>query len=421
MYRTSYWNKENENIEARPKLQGERKTDVAIIGAGFTGLSSAVYLREHGYETIVVDKMRVGEGASGRNGSLMLIGYKKSLVYITKKYGIQVAKEMLQMSLDGINLLKKMTEENNIECELMNNGSLFAAYKPKHFENLKKEQEFMYEYLEYENYIVEPEDIRTEINSPLYHGGLVDPNSYYFHPFKYVTGLARTVEEKGGEIYENTEITRIEKKNGLFHICSDEGTVIAKELIVATNGYTTDLTKPLARAIVPMNSNMIATEPLGEEVRKSLIPKNRGVFDTKNLLYYFRFSVDNRLLFGSRVPGPEDEVLYGKLRSAMIKVFPSLKDAKIEYKWGGKLAVTMDMLPHVGQLNNGAYFALGYSGHGVSLSTLMGKIISENIVSKNRKKTIFETLPLKPIPLTNQRALIVNLATNYFNLKDKIS
>ncbi|RST77290.1 FAD-binding oxidoreductase [Siminovitchia acidinfaciens] len=417
----SYWAASFRQTQKRAELSGEKHTDVAIIGAGFTGLSSSYFLQKSGYQTIVLDQGPVGGGASGRNGSLMLVGYKHSLVNIANRFGVETAKEMLQISLDGIELVKSITQEHNIECELENNGSFYAAFKPAHFENLKREQEFMTEKLNYENTVVEANDIKQELDTNLYHGGLVDPNSYHFHPLKYAVGLGELVESVGGAIYENSKVISIDKKNQMFYLTTPNGKVVAKELVIATNGYTTSITKQLARSIIPMNSNMIATEPLDETIAKKLIPKKRGAFDTKNLLYYFRLSSDNRLLFGSRIAGPQNDILYEKLRQGMLNVFPQLKESKIDYKWGGKLAVTRSMFPHVGKMEDGAHFALGYSGHGVSLSTLMGQIIAENIAASDREKCSLEKLPLKEIPFLNQRGLILNLATNYFRLKDLIS
>lgn len=417
----SYWSASFGKKPKRDELRGEQRTDVAIIGAGFTGLSSSYFLQQGGYQTIVLDQGSVGGGASGRNGSLMLVGYKHSLVNIANRFGVETAKEMLQISLDGIELVKNITQEQNIECELVNNGSIYAAFKSSHFESLKREQDFMIEKLDYQNFVVEAKDIKTELDTNLYHGGLIDPNSYHFHPLKYAMGLAELVEREGGIIYENSKVISIEKKNKEFHLSTPNGTVIAKELVIATNGYTTSITKKLAKTIIPMNSNMIATEPLDDSIAKRLIPKKRGAFDTKNLLYYFRMSSDNRLLFGSRIAGPQDDLLYEKLRHGMLNVFPQLKEYKIDYRWGGKLAVTRSMFPHVGKTEDGAHFALGYSGHGVSLSTLMGQIIAKNIAASDREKCSLEKLPLKEIPFLNQRGMILSLATNYFRLKDLIS
>ncbi|WP_171046281.1 NAD(P)/FAD-dependent oxidoreductase [Lentibacillus cibarius] len=421
MHINSYWAHSRNEQKQRNILHGEKHTDVAIVGGGFTGLSTAYHLQELGYHTTVLEQNNVGWGASGRNGSLMLVGYKKSLVDIAKKFGIDTAQEMLQLSLDGIETVKAITQKHDISCELTNAGSFCAAYKPSHLENLKREQEFMMEKLNYENYIVETDDVRSEINSPLYCGGMVDPNSHYFHPLNYAIGLADAVEETGGVIYEQTPVTAISHTNDRSVLSTPGGRITAKHVVVATNGYSTDLTKRLSKTIIPMSSHMLATEPLREETASELIPNRRGIFDTKNILYYFRMSADHRLLFGGRIQGEESSTLYSKLRQCMLEVFPQLENARIDYTWGGLTAVTMDFFPRIGQMQDGTYFATGYTGHGVSLSTLMGKMIAHNIDQSNYGKSILERLPLKRIPLHSQHALILNVATNYFRFKDQIS
>lgn len=421
MHIKSYWAGLKKHQKEREELQGDHHTDVAIIGAGFTGLSTSYHLQKMGVNTIVIDQNCVGWGASGRNGSLMLVGYKKSLIEIAKKHGLAVAKEMLQLSLDGINIVSAITNEYNIDCELTNNGSFCAAYKPSHLEQLKREQEFMFEQLDYENEIVEKKDVASEIDSPLYHGGLIDPNSHYFHPLNYAIGLAGAVEDVGGKVFENSKATSIEHSDNNVTISTDKGRIIAKNVVIATNGYITNINKKLKSSIIPMSSHMLATEQLGKEMADRLIPTRRGIYDTKNILYYFRMSADHRLLFGGRIQGGESDQLYHKLRECMLEVFPNLANYQIDYKWGGLTAVTMDFLPRIGQLEDGTYFVTGYTGHGVSLSTLMGKFIALNISGENNGKSILEKLPLQKVPFQGQHALILNMATNYFRFKDRIS
>lgn len=421
MHIKSYWAESRNHQQKRNQLKGNKHTDVVIIGAGFTGLSTAYHLEKEGINTIVVEQESVGWGASGRNGSLMLIGYKKTMMQIAKKHGIHVAQEMLQLSLDGIDLVKDIIDEHDIDCEFTHHGSFTAAYKPSHLEKLKREQEFMHDKLNYENTIIEPKDTRSEIDSPLYHGGLIDPNSHYFHPLNYTIGLANAVENLGGTIYEKSGVTSIEYTDDGVTVHTDKGKVFAENIVIATNGYASDIDKKLKRSIIPMTSHMLATEPLGEELANRLIPKRRGIFDTKNILYYFRMSEDNRLLFGGRIQGKESNQLYDKLRDYMLDVFPQLNAYKTDYTWGGKTAVTMDFMPRIGQLQNKAYFVTGYTGHGVSLATLMGKIIASSIVEESKGKSFLETLPIQRVPFHSQHALILNVATNYFRFKDKFS
>ncbi|MEX2460620.1 MAG: FAD-binding oxidoreductase [Paenibacillaceae bacterium] len=423
MHTSSYWAKTSNTQRNREQLAGSVTTDVVIVGAGFTGLATSYYLQKLGYKTVVLDEHCVGWGGSGRNGSLMLVGYKHSLVAIAKKYGIEAAKEMLHMSLDGINLVKEIVENHQIACDLTKKGSFCAAFKPSHFEGLKKEQEFMMKHLDYENYIVDAKNSKQEVDSPLYHGGLIDPNSHYFHPLNYAIGLADAVESVGGVIYEQSPAISISRQQNRVTVSTPQGQVEAKELVIATNGYTSPLVKKLYKSVIPVKSFMIATNPLDPKVADSLIPNRRGVFDTKKWLYYFRLSTDNRLLFGGRVDfrAEENDKLFSTLRGNMLEVFPQLQNSKIDLKWGGNLALTMDMFPHIGRTEDGTHFALGYSGHGVSLSTLMGKLLALNIHQKDRKLTTLEKLPLKEVPLHGQRFIVLNIVGSYFRFLDLVS
>jgi gamma-glutamylputrescine oxidase len=416
----SYWFATANEQKKRPRLDGDIQADVAIIGAGFTGLSAAYHLQNLGFSTVVLDENCVGWGASGRNGSLMLVGYKHNLYALASKYGIETTKEMLDMSLDGIELVRSISEKHNINCEFTKNGSFLAAYKPSHLEKLKKEQEYMSRELKYENYIVEKKDVESEIHSPLYHGGMIDPNACYLHPLKYAIGLADAVEVSGGKIYEQTKVTSITRSNGEVTLTTPFGEVKASNVISATNGYTQKVTKKLSRSVIPVGSYILTTQPLGSGVANRLIPSKRGLFDTKKFLYYFRMTKDDRLLFGGRVnfKANESPELYQLLQKSMLEVFPELKQAKIDFTWGGNVALTFDLLPHIGQMDDGTYFALGYSGHGVSLSTLMGKLLALKITGDESDHNILEKFPLKQIPLHDQRALVLNIVGTYYRFLD---
>jgi gamma-glutamylputrescine oxidase len=416
----SYWLATTVGQKIRPRLDGDIQVDVAIIGAGFTGLSAAYHLQNLGYKTVVLDENCVGWGASGRNGSLMLVGYKHNLYTLASKYGVETTKEMLDMSLDGIELVKSISEKHSISCEFTNNGSFLAAYKESHLEKLKKEQEYMSRELEYENYIVEKKDIDSEIHSPLYHGGMIDPNACYLHPLKYAVGLANAVEELGGEIYEQTKVNAITRTIEGVTLLTPHGKVKASNIISATNGYTQNVTRKLSQSVIPVGSYILTTEPLGKDIANKLIPNNRGFFDTKKFLYYFRMTSDKRLLFGGRVDfkAEENPELYQLLQKSMLEVFPELKQVKIDYTWGGNVALTFDLLPHIGQMDDGTYFALGYSGHGVSLSTLMGKLLALQISGDERGNNVLGRFPLKQIPLHNQRALVLNMVGTYYRFLD---
>ncbi len=408
--------------QTRVKLEGSITTDVIIIGGGYTGLSTAYHLARQHVNCVVLEQQQVGWGASGRNGGMVLTGYKSSMYDIAKKLGKDAARELLAISVDGINVVADIVAKHGIACSLANCGNFDAAYKPAHFDALKKNQEYMLKHFNYETHIVEKKDLKQELDSPLYHGGLVDPHSYSFHPLNYALGLADAAESLGAVIYDETPALSIQKVGQQFIVKTPSGQVSAMHLVMGTNGYTTELCKQLAVSVMPIGSYIVATERLPRATVERLIPNDRMVADTKNFLYYFRRTPDDRILLGGRVDfaGMESPALYNTVHGNLLEVFPELKDRKIEYRWGGLLGFTLDFFPHIGQLEDGTHFALGYCGHGASISSLMGKLIAQNVIDPLREKNQLERIPLKRIPLHGQRAIVLNLVSKYYHLLDKL-
>ncbi|MFZ4451703.1 NAD(P)/FAD-dependent oxidoreductase [Salibacterium aidingense] len=419
----SLWSASANEIKMRPSLEGEIESKVVIIGAGFTGLAAAYYLSQAGISCIVLEKHVIGWGASGRNAGMVLTGFKESTEKIEKRWGKENAQMFLNQSSAGIERVREITEKEQIDCSLEHSGSLKAAYKSKHFESLKKAHEFMWKEYNYETTLVSKENLPRELNTDFYQGGLIDPRSHSFHPLNYALGLAETVEKQGGKIYEQTDVQKINKKHGSYEVITNMGKVKAEHIVFATNGYTEkNINKKLTRSVMPMGSHIIATEPLPAGRAEQLIPNNRMVSDTKNFLYYFRRTPDDRILFGGRVSfnDKQDKSLYSSLYKNLLDVFPQLQGTKVDYKWGGKVAFTLDFFPHVGMLKDTLHYALGYGGHGASTSTLLGEYIAKNIMDPHREKTKLENLSLKRIPLHSQKQVILNIAGSYFNLLDKI-
>lgn len=422
-YPSSLWSATSNSAIDRPALGSELNTDVVIIGAGFTGLSAAYFLQQMGVQTIVLEQHKVGWGASGRNAGMLLTGYKPRVTSIAKRWGVADANEMLQMSLDGIRLVKEIVTNNQIECDLNHSGSMSTAFKSSHFNRFKEVHEFMQKNFNYETFIVDKNDLKEELDSVLYYGGLIDPNSYSFHPLNYALGLANAVEKLGGKIFEDSMVLSVEHKKNSVHVKTENGSILAKDIIIGTNGYTTEINRKLARSIIPIGSYIIATEPLPEQVANRLIPNNRMFSDSKKFLYYFRLTPDRRILFGGRVSfnGVENEELYHTLRENMLQVFPELEAYQVDYRWGGMVGFTKDQFPHIGQLEDGTHFAYGYCGHGASMSTLMGKLLSENVLHVNKTKSMLEKLPLQTIPFHGQRVIALNLMGSYYKFLDLIS
>ncbi|MEW9674240.1 NAD(P)/FAD-dependent oxidoreductase [Ammoniphilus sp. 3BR4] len=423
----SYWAATANPSPRRHALDRRIQTDVAIIGGGFTGLATSYFLGKLGIKSIVLEQNRVGWGASGRNGGMVTTGFKKSASSMAKRWGLEEAKKMLNLSVDAIKLVNRIVKEHNIQCSYSQCGSIKMAFKPSHFDHLKRQHEYMLKNFDYPTTLVERSSMQEELRSNLYYGGLIDPHSDSFHPLNYAIGLAEIAEDLGASIYEETPVLSIQKKGTKFDLKTPNGAVQADELVVATNAYTSEITKKLSKSIMPIGSHILTTEPLPKELTKKLIPKKRMVTDTKNFLYYFRLTPDGqRILFGGRVSfdsNPnrvDEEKLYTDLRENLLTVFPELNEFKIDYKWGGLTAFTMDMFPHIGKLEDGTHFALGYCGHGVAQSTLLAKFLADNIAKKDRIISRLEKLPLKTIPLHGQRATILNLVGQYYRLCDAI-
>ncbi|MEB3100838.1 NAD(P)/FAD-dependent oxidoreductase [Ferviditalea candida] len=424
----SVWEATANPSKPRSSLEGDHYCDVVVIGAGFTGLSTAYHLQKNNTRTIVLEQSKVGAGGSGRNGGQILTGYLHSMSALVKQKGLDAARQMLQMSLDSIALIESITQENGISCSFQRKGHLAAAYKPSHLEELKKEQQALQRDFNYSVKIVEKRDLPNELKTDFYFGGSIDETSASFHPMNYALGLAEAVENQGGTIFERSPARSIERDaQNRVVVKTEHGRVIANELVIATNAYSGNLHPLISKTIIPVESIMIATEQLPEKLAQSLIPQDRSVYDTKYMLYYFRRTPDNRIAFGGsgRTTGKRDaRELFLNLRAGMVKVFPELEKARIEYSWSGKVGFTRERLPYIGKLKDGTHFAYGYAGHGAAMSTLMGKLLAANIRREQRgegRQNPLEINELRPIPFYSQSSKVVGLMKYYYKFLDYIS
>lgn len=359
------------------------KVDIAIIGGGYTGLSAARTLAKHGRKVIVLEAETIGWGASSRNGGMVLTGLKLPLQTVIKRYGKSLARQLFQCSLDSIDTVEQIVKEEGMDCGFARTGHLLTANKPGHFEALIDEVEFMDKEFNHKVKLVFPNQQRTEIGSDMYHGALLDETSGGLNPAQYVVGLARAAEKAGASLQARARVNRLERSGKRIVVETERGSLSAESVLVATSGYTGDVTKKLQRRIIPIGSFIIATEKLPDDLAHELNPKNRMIFDFKHYLNYFRLW-DNRLIFGGRAAFfPETANTINRsaeiLRREMIQVYPQLKDVKVEYVWGGTLDFAFDMMTHVGE-EDGVYYALGYAGHGVAMATHLGKTVAEAMI-----------------------------------------
>lgn len=394
--------------------------DVAVIGAGYTGLAAARALGREGASVVVLERDRVGSGASSRNGGMVLPGYKADLADLVRRHGLARARTLWQDSLEAIDFVERVIGEEGIACEWRRAGHVTLAARPAHLHDLEAAGRMLARDFGYQTELLGPGEIGREIGSSRYHGGLVDPLAGALQPAAWLAGLARSALGAGAVIAERTGVTAIHRSGDRTRLETGRGPVTARDVIVATNGYTGRLTPYLARRVVPVGSFIVATEPLGEERARGLMPGNRMYSDTKNLLYYFRLSSDWRLIFGGRAAFVPTALARSRelLVRGIAEVFPGLERVRIEHAWGGTLGFTLDHLPHAGR-QDGVSHGLGYGGHGVALASWLGDRIGRAIAGSAPWPALAD-IPFPAIPLYHGRPWFLPLAGAYYGLKDRL-
>jgi glycine/D-amino acid oxidase-like deaminating enzyme len=390
MQERNYWltTVEMPRAEASPLLP--ENADVAVIGAGFTGLSAARTLAQRGAKVAVLESETIGWGASSRNGGMVLTGMKLGVNQLISMYGRELAQRMYAASLATIDCVEQIVREEGIECDFSRSGHLEVACKQKHFDDYARQAEVIAREFNHELRVVERQDLSAEIGSNIYFGGMVDEVSARLNPARYVAGLANAAIKAGAEIFEHARVESLERESrhgeAGWKLTTSQGRLWARDVFVGTSGYTGRATPALQKKIIPIGSFIITTEILPEKLARELSPRNRMIYDSKNYLYYYRLTPDGRMLFGGRAAFfPENDQTVRRsaeiLRRGMIEVYPQLSDAKLEYVWGGTLDFAFDIMPHAGQID-GMYYAVGYAGHGVAMATYQGQKMAELIAAQ---------------------------------------
>jgi glycine/D-amino acid oxidase-like deaminating enzyme len=410
-----------------PATEDERPwpghADVAVIGGGYTGLSAARTLARGGASVVVLERETVGWGASSRNGGQVLTGQKVGIGDLWRRFGAERARAIFGASLAAIDFVEQLVADERIDCGFVRAGHIEAAYKPAHFDAFRKTQELLARDFGHEVHVVPRAEQSSELGSSFYHGLLLDPRSAGLHPGRYVRGLATAAEGAGAHVRERTAVHALRRDGGRFLVETSRGLLEAREVLVATNGYTGAATPGLRRRIVPVGSYIVATAPLPQGVAETLLPRRRMVFDSKNFLYYFRLSDDNRLLFGGRAQFTSSTESSTRtsaeiLRRAMVQVFPILRDVALDHAWSGNVGFTRDLLPHAGQ-REGIHYSMGCCGHGVGMSTYLGDAMAQAILGRNDRNP-FRDLPFPAIPLYRGRPWFLPLAGAWYKLLDWI-
>jgi glycine/D-amino acid oxidase-like deaminating enzyme len=415
------------HLEAGP-LPGS--IDVAVMGAGFTGLSAARMLAKKGARVAVLEAETIGWGASSRNGGMVLTGLKLGVNKLISMYGRERTQRMYAVSLASIDCVEQVICEEHIDCDFSRCGHLEVACKQKHFDDYGRQVEIIARECNHQLRIVPRHELETEIGSCIYYGGMVDEVSAGLNPARYVAGLAQAAIRAGAQILENTRVERVarEPRQGTpgWRLTTSRGPLWARDVLVGTSGYTGAATPALRKKIIPIGSYIITTEVLPEPLARELSPRNRMIYDSKNYLYYYRLTPDRRMLFGGRAaffPETESSIRQSAeiLRRGMIDVYPQLRDTKVDYVWGGTLDFAFDIMPHAGQMD-GIYYALGYAGHGVAMATWQGQKMAEMIAGeKPDNPFVGVPFPGAPLGLYNSRPWFLPFAGMYYKLLDWVS
>ena len=406
-------------ITDRPALSGERVCDVAVLGAGYTGLMAALQLARRGYSVIVLEAARAGWAASGRNGGQIVTGYARSMGEVAAAVGADGTRLLWQLNEEAKDLIRTTVGEEKIACDLTW-GYLFTAVKQRQCADLDAmaaewADEYGYQGLER----LDQAQTRAIVGSPRYVGGLLDHGGGHLHPLNYALGLAEACERAGVTIYEESAVTALDTGTAPSFTTA-AGRVRARYLVLAGNALLGDLVPVLKHKIAPVGTYIAATESLGEERMRAVLAQDLAICDLNFVLNYFRKAPDNRLLFGARVSysGRDPSDLNQQMRASMTRVFPQLANVPFSSVWGGLVDITLNRLPHLGQLSPTVYFAQGFSGHGVALSGMAGKLIAEALAGSAERFDVFARIPHGAFPGGPVKIPLLRLAMLWFRLRD---
>jgi gamma-glutamylputrescine oxidase len=415
----SYYAATAHATDGYPALAGDVDCDVCVIGGGIAGASSALHLAERGYRVVLLEQHRIGWGASGRSGAQALFGFASGHDKLVRYLGAGDAQKLFDVTVEGIDLIRELIKKYAIDCD-WRSGQLHAAIKPRQHDELRGWVDELTALGYRSTRFVERAELSSMIASERYLGGVYDSNSGHLHPLNYTLGLAAAGAQHGVRIFEDTRALRY-RDGARVVVDTPQGAVRADHLVLCGNAYINGLSPKLASRIMPVATYVIATERLGAERARALIPNNMAVTDINWILDYFRLSADDRLLFGGRVSYSGLDPLNTTIatRARMLRVFPQLADARVEYAWGGFVDITLNRAPHFGRLAPNVYFLQGFSGHGVVLTGIAGKLIAQAVAGTAERFDLFARIPHAPFPggrLLRRPALV--LAMLYYRLRD---
>ncbi|HLI12075.1 MAG TPA: FAD-binding oxidoreductase [Alphaproteobacteria bacterium] len=407
--------------QAYAALEGETRADAVVIGGGFTGLSASLHLAEAGAEVALLEAAEIGWGASGRNGGQVIPGLKHDPDVLEAMFGPDLGPRLVKTVGGAADLVFSLVEQHGIACDAVRKGWIQPAHTARALETVRRRAESWSRYGA-DVAQLSRDEVRRLVGAEGYLGGWIDRRGGGIQPLSYARGLAKTAAGKGVRLYERSPALRAERTGNGWRIATPRGAVIADAVVIGTNGYTDGLWPGLRRSVMPVYSFQIATRPLSDNLRRTILPEGQVASDTRRLLLYYRLDAQGRLLMGGRgpfkeTPGPEDAA---RLRQAVRRLFPQLDGIAWEFHWSGRVALTADHLPHLHELAPGVHAGLGFNGRGVAMGTMMGRFLAARALGKEQAEIAFPITPLKRIPLHGFYRLPVRLMTGYYRLRDAL-
>lgn len=404
-----------------PTLTGDQECDVCVVGGGYTGLSSALHLAERGYQVVLLEAARIGFGASGRNGGQIVNSYSRDIDTIERNCPPEQARLLGNMLFEGGDIIRERIERYQIQCDFRQ-GGVFAADTEKQLHELKAQKERWGRWGNDQMELLDKEGIRDVVQTERYVGGLLDKRGGHIHPLNLALGEAEAIRSLGGRIFEQSPVTDIVPGERVL-VKTAQGTVKARFVVVAGNAYLGNLVPELAAKSMPCGTQVVATEVLGEERARELLPQNYCVEDCNYLLDYYRTTGDQRLIYGggvvygARDPADIERLIMPKL----LKTFPQLAGVKVEYTWTGNFLLTLSRLPQFGRIGSNIYYMQGYSGHGVTCTHLAGKLLAEALAGQAERFDAFARLPHYPFPGGRLlRVPLTAMGAVWYSLRDSL-
>ena len=422
-YPNSWYRASAELLPEQSSLQGDVLADVCVIGAGYTGLSAALHLAKAGKQVVILEASRVGWGASGRNGGHVGTGQRADQFALEKWYGEDRARELWRLGLDAVDLVESLIKEHGIECEL-GKGNIHYAAKSAHAGELQEEIEHLetnYGYHQLRG--VEKPDLDSLGSAQGFHYAMVDEGARHLHPLKYCLGLARAAMAAGVTIYEQSRATGLQVQGDGAVVQTSSGSIRADRVVLACNGYLEKLYSPIASNIMPINNFIVATEPLSEEMARQLNPLNASLSDSLFVINYWKLSEDRRLIFGGGETYSDKfpSSITDFVRPHLLGVYPELADTRLDFGWGGTLAITRNRMPDMGINQGVVYYAQGFSGHGVPTATMAGKLMARSILDSCEDFYLMAGLKTASFPggpLLRRPSLVAGML--FYSLLDKL-